>query len=662
MSKKLLLVTCPLPLSNDFDIDIATWITHHFTDVRSILYTPFALEEIQQKIETEIVTRFFQTLNITIIPVQPNQHLPDTLLERIDGIFSAHDSLKAIALERELPYCTLHNNATPIPIDILAITAPMSQTSTFKTCIYLPFNSGLQLEKGLLQLLGTHPATMIVQHQFNTVTNDELPHKNSEEWSLRDMIFQPKEETYLWSAHDHYALKPGHYNYAALMILPQTMRYSIQTDEDSGSITRWYSDNPQHIHLSIRADYKNPHTPEISIPTYLQWFNFRLRIITPSSEPTPVTMVIQNAGVTSYPSWNEHEQHYETTARLDNNTHWQRIPTSFNEAEGTLTMRATIQSHAHIAYYPPYSHSRHCQLIQFAQSLPFCTSTTLGQSIEGRDITVLQFGTPPKEKIRNDVIFIMARQHPGETHAEWFIEGLINQFARNESLELLERAVLYIVPNMNPDGTFHGNHRTNAAGMDLNRAWLDPNEQVSPEVLYVRRLIESLRPTVILDIHSEEGLSKVFPDGRVGCTPNPLLDQRERLLIESLKKMTPVLEEKSCYEPFLPGEEDFSLATFYLGEHQRLTALVLEMPFKALNATQDWTIEDCKAFGGNTLRAISQYLTQLDILSISERRKPNPSPFFESTMNSKTCIENTIPPTPSHATHDERADNVRTLT
>ena len=45
---------------------------------------------------------------------------------------------------------------------------------------------------------------------------------------------------------------------------------------------------------------------------------------------------------------------------------------------------------------------------------------------------------------------------------------------------LLQHAVFYVVPNMNPDGSVRGNLRTNAAGANLNREWMTPSLETSP--------------------------------------------------------------------------------------------------------------------------------------------------------------------------------------
>jgi hypothetical protein len=47
------------------------------------------------------------------------------------------------------------------------------------------------------------------------------------------------------------------------------------------------------------------------------------------------------------------------------------------------------------------------------------------------------------------LIWLIARQHPGEPQAEWYAEGLIEHLANNTSL--LDHYTFHIVPNMNPE-------------------------------------------------------------------------------------------------------------------------------------------------------------------------------------------------------------------
>lgn len=39
-----------------------------------------------------------------------------------------------------------------------------------------------------------------------------------------------------------------------------------------------------------------------------------------------------------------------------------------------------------------------------------------------------------------------------------------------------------IVPMLNPDGVIIGNYRCSLSGKDLNRQWIDPKQQLFPEI------------------------------------------------------------------------------------------------------------------------------------------------------------------------------------
>src|SRR3546814_4092300 len=72
----------------------------------------------------------------------------------------------------------------------------------------------------------------------------------------------------------------------------------------------------------------------------------------------------------------------------------------------------------------------------------------------------------------SDLVWLYARQHPGETMAEWWMEGALERLtdvADPVARSLRRKARFHIVPNMNPDGSFRGHLRTNAAGVNLNR-------------------------------------------------------------------------------------------------------------------------------------------------------------------------------------------------
>ena len=102
--------------------------------------------------------------------------------------------------------------------------------------------------------------------------------------------------------------------------------------------------------------------------------------------------------------------------------YWARAATDWDEkAEGgTLTIRYTPTSHiAWFAYFAPYSIERHHDLIAEAALEPGVDYRCLGSSIEGQPIDCLEMG---EGKLQ---VWLIARQHPGESMAEWWMEGAL---------------------------------------------------------------------------------------------------------------------------------------------------------------------------------------------------------------------------------------------
>lgn len=69
--------------------------------------------------------------------------------------------------------------------------------------------------------------------------------------------------------------------------------------------------------------------------------------------------------------------------------------------------------------------------------------------------------------------------------AEWWAEGFLRRLIDRDdpvARMLLRQAEIFVVPNMNPDGSWRGHLRVNASGANLNRCWANPTMQASPEV------------------------------------------------------------------------------------------------------------------------------------------------------------------------------------
>ena len=94
---------------------------------------------------------------------------------------------------------------------------------------------------------------------------------------------------------------------------------------------------------------------------------------------------------------------------------------------------------------------------------------------------------------RRKVVIVTARVHPGETNASTVFEGVMHELINNhENSPLLAHFIFKMVPCMNPDGVVCGNYRSSLAGVDLNRQWIIPSQELHPEVYHTKDLMSRL--------------------------------------------------------------------------------------------------------------------------------------------------------------------------
>ncbi len=213
-------------------------------------------------------------------------------------------------------------------------------------------------------------------------------------------------------------------------------------------------------------------------------------------------------------------------------------------------------------------------------------------------------------------VWIIARQHPGETMAEWFVEGLLERLldaADPMARRVREKACFYIVPNMNPDGAVRGNLRTNAAGANLNREWMSPSAEASPEVLHVRTEMEATGCALFLDIHGDESLPYVFIDGVDGVPGVPAeVRTRQDVFLDALCAASPDFQRDHGYAPDRFGEEMLMLASKWVAHRFGCVSLTLEMPFKDNALLPDgqtgWNGARSKRLGAAMLQPVLAHL------------------------------------------------------
>ncbi len=366
----------------------------------------------------------------------------------------------------------------------------------------------------------------------------------------------------------------------------------ISSSFDAGNIKVLSLDNPDDIRLEIKKDHQSD---------FYQWFYFRLT----GAKGRSCRLRIMNAGGSAYvDGW----ANYQAVASTDREN-WVRAQTDYTD--GVLDIYLAPEEDAiWVAYFAPYSMERHGDLIASVQSSDRVRLEMLGKTLDGQDMDLLHFSNGVKA--RKKTCWIIARQHPGESMAQWCAEGLIGRLldeADPVSRELLRRADFYVVPNMNPDGSRRGHLRTNACGANLNREWENPTMERSPEVHLVRTKMRETGMDFCLDMHGDEALPYNFIAGAEG-TPDWSEARAAELAAykNALAQISPDFQTSKGYPVSPPGTANLSMATNWTAQAFNCLSMTLEMPFKDTVDTPDaeygWSPERSALLGRSCLDAL----------------------------------------------------------
>lgn len=369
------------------------------------------------------------------------------------------------------------------------------------------------------------------------------------------------------------------------------MSISINAAFDSGNI-RVVGQQGDRFDLEIVADH---------LSDFYQWFHFRVA----GAKGRTLTFRIVNAGGAAYAfGWPGYRPRVSTDRIA-----WRMVDATY--AEKVLEFSHAVDADlAWFAYFAPYTMERHDQLVATMALKPGVTHRELGQSLDGRAIDCLTLGNGAKQ------VWLYCRQHPGESMAEWWAEGALEKLTDPGDVTaraLREKATFHIVPNMNPDGSFRGHLRTNAAGVNLNREWHAPTMEKSPEVFVTRAAMDETGVDVAMDVHGDEAIPANFLAGFEGIPSwTDALGDRFYDYARRLAAATPLFQTQMGYPKAAAGKANLSMSTNQLAERFGAVAMTLEMPFKDHDPHPDptfgWSPERCKALAHACLDVMVQSL------------------------------------------------------
>eukprot|EP01082_Thalassiosira_pseudonana_P006095 g5556.t1 g5556 contig2:779973-781534(-) len=436
------------------------------------------------------------------------------------------------------------------------------------------------------------------------------------------------------------------------MTSPPTVKVNISAAYDGGNISLVSKSTPQissggrSAKLTVQLNVRPDVFTELEKIAHMQYFSFRSFVSglhcssgkgeeDDSVKVLTVQYEIVNAGDVSYPeAWPGTTICY-STGGLDTPTddeQWRRnLTTKYTDGKLTWTHVHTTNGSTFFSYHPPYTYNRHLKLISdcsaqvclrgsvIAEYKP--TVESLGQTLEGREMECISIGKGDR------IAWIIHRQHPGETQAEFFAEGFLHRLlgiGMEGELEEVTKRVLsqyrvFIVPCMCPDGAVRGHLRTNSVGANLNREWATVHDDYeapllerSPEVYSVLKKMDSTGCDFFLDVHSDEELPYVFFSG---AEKTPVWGERIKHLhgyfISCFQKVNSDVQKAIGYPP--PESEESALKYMNVGTNQvsnrfNCLGLTLEMPYKDSATNPDPNVgfspNRAKQLGRNLLEAL----------------------------------------------------------
>ncbi|MCC5875629.1 MAG: succinylglutamate desuccinylase/aspartoacylase family protein [Candidatus Sumerlaeia bacterium] len=283
-----------------------------------------------------------------------------------------------------------------------------------------------------------------------------------------------------------------------------TAQVTFDSSFESGNGTNFTQVSPGIYSFQLEPDANS---------TDRQWFYFEVN----GAAGQTITFRLLNTNthnVTGH--WNTARPIFSTDGGLT----WDHVGGSTSHSSNVYTFSHTfIENSERIAFHHPYTVTMAEEKMDAWEPHPDVTRTTLGQSVQGRDIDLFRV-TDESAGNDNDKLgfWVICRLHAAEVTASFSTEAFMDFLLSNnpEAVALRQNAVINVVPMANPDGVIIGNYRNNAAGINLNRVWNGTaNNNTSPEVVAIQGAIDQWvadgKPyDIFLDMHSTSGANPHF--------------------------------------------------------------------------------------------------------------------------------------------------------
>lgn len=249
----------------------------------------------------------------------------------------------------------------------------------------------------------------------------------------------------------------------------------------------------------------------------------------------------------------------------------------------------------------PYGKNEISMLIE--KSGGYWKAAPIGVSQGGRDLVRLSnsYGSTEEKK---PGLYLIARQHSGETPGSWGLHGFLDYFAKSGNKDF----VIWSVPLSNIDGVMNGDYGKDNFPYDLNRAWGQPPMRHETRAIMrdMGRWAECCKPLITLDFHSpgacsSQGIYSVIPKNAEG-EKNPASLKLSEILYEALKAREFASPDFFVTVNYKSRWETPTFSKFAL-DAMKLVSLTFEFPY-SFAGTRELSREDYMSAGAAIAEAV----------------------------------------------------------
>ena len=204
----------------------------------------------------------------------------------------------------------------------------------------------------------------------------------------------------------------------------------------------------------------------------------------------------------------------------------------------------------YVAYSFPYTMENFKEYLESIQEDTRVSVTSIGKSDGNRDILWMTMASSNNSLEEKEEIWIIAREHPGETPASYVLEGLIHSLLNSDyGQALLDKYTFQIVPLLNIDGVIDGNYYRNKKGERLDLGWgKDKPKEIELLLSRMRPSFESGKVKLLLSLHSAAAPDGHFFIERKPDQLSPELRLLQKKIIDASSNIIPHYRTNSTIE------------------------------------------------------------------------------------------------------------------